>query len=123
MDIKSIKLMSLRGKGYESIIGDLNLYVQDLIDRNNRLNDTLIKFNKDEEIQKLKGEVSNLLMNSIHIMSDKEKELSKNFSNKHYSSCKSNSEYIIYGTGIGTIVKTRCKKCGDMEDITDTNNW
>lgn len=118
-----MRLISLRSKGHEKLLSDLNLYINDLISINEKLRKQLKDFNKDDEIQKLKEQLGIFRTNSIHVMSDKENESAKKFSSQHYNSCKSNIQYILEGNGIGTGITVKCKKCLTEENITDIDNW
>jgi hypothetical protein len=117
------RLMNLRGKGHGKMLEDLNLYISDLIDSNKRLNEKLNNYSKEEEIQKLKNKLDYYLTNSLHIMSDKEKDDLKIFRDGHYETCKGNINITLEGTGIGTGVTVKCKKCNIEKDITDVDSW
>jgi hypothetical protein len=101
----------------------LNNFVDSIVNENTMLRTKIETYNKDEEIQKMKEKLSHYMSNSLHIMTDSEKEKRKAFSNKHYNWCKSNYRTILVGTGIGTSVEVQCIKCGASECITDTDNW
>ena len=123
--MKGFSLLNLRTKSHEKILEELEQYITDLVDSNEKLKEQLNNYNKDEEIQRLKDEVLNLRRNSIHIMTEKEKMAAELFSTEHYYSCKSQLgvDYILTGTGIGTAIKIKCNKCKVEKDITDFENW
>jgi hypothetical protein len=106
-------------KAILDIVNYINLKEKDINDYRQQLQE----YNKDKEIQKLQNELDRICSNSVSILSDMEKELAKNFSEKHYKSCKGNMRYIIEGTGIGNVVKVQCTKCDEIEDITDIDSW
>lgn len=107
----------------QNILKEINKYIIDFIEENETLKKQLFEYSKDEEIQKLKKEIQNIRRNSITILTDKQKEKVKLFSDKHYTSCKCNIEYIITGTSLGECVEIQCKKCKESEDVTDFDNW
>ena len=110
-------------KDIDKILSDLNKCIQDLKEQNNIYLNQIKQFNESEEIKALNDKIQNLYIHSIAILNDGQKKLCEKFRNKHYKRCKGNVEYIISGTGIGDIVKLRCTKCGEIEDITDFNEW
>ena len=102
--------------------------IKDYIEKQNktisRLQEKLATYNKDEEIQKLEKKIEDMYRNDIYEkLSDKEIKAEDDFIHKHYKNCKGNTRIILEGTGIGTIIKLQCTKCGEIEDITDTSNW
>lgn len=101
----------------------INDYIDNIEKENKELKEIIRTYNKDSEIQKLVNKVNIIRHNSLHISTNKEKEDIKNFSAYHYKKCKSNSEIIIIGTGIGNVIKVRCTKCKEEKDVTDINNW
>lgn len=82
-------------------------------------------FCKDEEIQKLKGNVDELRRYSLHTLSETEYEENSSFRAEHYVKCKNGNrfQYELIGAGIGTIVYVRCPVCGEQKNITDLNSW
>lgn len=123
MNAKTYAIMNLRGKGHKKIIEDLNLYIEDLLERKDSLATQLREFKQDEEIQKLTKELSDTRSRSLHTMTEKENEEAKAFSAEHWATCKGNMKYILEGTGIGTAVSIQCKKCQTIKDVTDMDNW
>lgn len=79
------------------------------------------EWNKDEEIQKLKNEIAHYRKHSLLQLTDKSKEKLDAFTLKHIHS--HTFIYQITGTGIGSIVKVSCDKCGEEIDITDAESW
>jgi cupin superfamily acireductone dioxygenase involved in methionine salvage len=123
MDRKIYERINIRSKGHEKILGDLSTYIEDLIEQRDDLREKLNNYSKEDEIKKLEGKLGFYMTNSIHIMTDKEKSDAKSFITEHYESCKSNIQYILEGTGIGTAISVRCKKCDTVKHITDHDNW
>lgn len=107
----------------EKLMKELQGYVDTINQQNGVLQERLRTYNKDEEIHKLREEIAELRRNSLLIMSDKEKEAAKTFSEEHYIKCHGNVEYNLVGTGIGTVVKIKCQKCNLQQDITDIDAW
>jgi hypothetical protein len=87
------------------------------------LRERIKTFNKDEEIQNLHQQIADLREKSVYVYSETELKSDREFSYKHYNSCKGNTEIILHGTGIGMVVKARCTKCGEVQDISDFSNW
>lgn len=79
------------------------------------------EWNKDEEIKKLKNEIAYCRKHSLLQLTDKSKEKLDAFTLKHIHS--HTFIYEITGTGIGSIVKVSCDKCGETIDITDAESW
>lgn len=104
-------------------IGELEDFIDKLISRNNSLSIQLKGYDKESGIQMLKDEIKNLRKNSLHTMTNQEFIDAKQFRDNHWKSCKSNIQYILEGTGIGTAISVKCKKCEKVEHITDTSNW
>ncbi|UUV47035.1 hypothetical protein [Bacillus phage vB_BanS-Thrax5] len=94
-----------------------------LYEENERLKQRLIDYSKDEELQKLQEELSNLRMNSLHIFTEDEITKKKEFAKLHYQTCKGSVRYIVTGTGIGTHTLIECCTCKKQEDITDYKGW
>lgn len=68
------------------------------------------------------------MANIFDLMTDAERIAYKKFWDKHVS-CSFDSSMggkrsiIITPTGLGNVIECRCNACGEIEDITDTNNW
>lgn len=117
-NMKKIGLFSL---DIEQALMDIATYVkQKEVLADERLK-KLQEYNKEEEIKKLLDEIEVLRRRSVALLSQKEIKSKREFTEKHYNSCKSNIELLISNTGIGYIIK--CKNCGTVEDITDLNCW
>lgn len=116
-------LRKISNKDISSKIMDIANYVKEKEDFADSCIEKLESFRKDEEIKKLEDEIRNIKNKSIGEFQGEEKERYENFSEKHYKSCKSNVEIRISGTGLGSIIKCCCLKCGEIEDITDTTTW
>ena len=123
MDKRMFERVNVRSKGHDKILRELSVYIEDLIERKNNLKDKLDNYSKADEIKRLEDKIQFYISNSIHIMSDKESIDAKTFSTEHYESCKSNIQYILEGTGIGTAVSVKCKKCGAVKNVTDFESW
>lgn len=89
------------------------------------------EYNKDEEIKRLNDRITTLRQNSLHILSDKERDAISRFRQVHYESHKeshpriagSSFIYRLSGTGIGTCVEITCPICNETLDVTDTSSW
>lgn len=107
----------------EKYIKELNMFFDRLINERNSFAGKLKNYNKDEHIAKLIKYNDNLRVNSLHVLSDKEKEEADSFKKEHWERCRGNVQYILRGTGLGTAVAVQCLKCDTRKDITDTDNW
>lgn len=125
MDMDFIKNLNIiNNKDISKKLIEIAEYVKSKEDLAEERLKRLEEYNKEEEIVKLKKEIEYLRGNSVAIMSDKEKELYKNFSCRHNEKCNSSSSEIrVTGTGIGDVIKCFCPKCGEIEDITDITSW
>lgn len=83
------------------------------------------KFRKDEEIQKLEEQLSEVRRYSLHLMNDEEYVSNAEFRAAHYMKCRNGSTfcYTLSSTGIGTAISIKCPVCGEEKDITDFGNW
>lgn len=103
--------------------------LEDLVNYNNELEDTIIdlqnevrkwkEYNKDEEIEKYKQQVSGLIKHSIYILDSSQEKKMKEFRHKHYE--KHNVErysIICEPNHIFTSIKIRCEICGEELDLT-----
>jgi len=92
--------------------------VQDARDRVN-------EYNKEDEIKRLHDELDAVRNNSLQVFSNVEQERAEKFRREHYEKCghRTSFWYNLDGTGIGTIVKIKCDKCGEVLDITDVDCW
>lgn len=104
-------------------------YIQEEFDyvceENERLAKSLMEWNRDDEIQKLRNLAEWYRTHSLKILSDDELCVVNEFRKKHYHSCGNGStyQYELTGTGVGTAVKIRCPKCGEEMDATDYTSW
>lgn len=91
----------------------------------------LREWNKDEEIQKLRDEISELRKNSLLMLSDSERDAIQDFKRKHYDmhseqyqkGAGSTYIYRISGTGFGHCITIECPLCHGLLDATDTSVW
>lgn len=116
-------LRKISNKDISSKIMDIANYVKEKEEFADSCMEKLESFRKDEEIKRLEDEIKNIKDNSIGEFYGEEKKRYKDFSEKHYKSCKANTEIRVVGTGLGLIVKCCCQKCGEIEDITDSSMW
>ena len=120
----------LRGKDVKSILQELSDKIElmqedhdDLVESYRKLKDE--KF-KDEEIKRLKEELDFYQRNTLVTLSDKQREMARNFQKEHYENCETGMrsfKYTIIPTGIGNVVEIRCPKCGEILDLTDYDLW
>ena len=60
----------------------------------------------------------------MQVLSDKEMSQFREFKHSHYKSCGTSDVWVLLSpTGIGTIIKLKCPKCGEEVDITDIDSW
>lgn len=120
MDIK--KLIN-RTMGPRSKVEKIKETIDELGDELERMQKKLEGFNKDETIVVLRKEIRDIRRSAVTILNEEEIESRKQFSKKHYNSCKSSIRIIVEGNGIGDSVELECKKCGERLDITDYKCW
>ena len=120
MDIK--KLIS-RTMGPRRKVEKIKEAIDELGDELERMQKKLEGFNKDETIVVLRKEIRDIRRRAVTILSEEEIESRKQFSKKHYNSCKSSIRIIVEGNGIGDSVELECKKYGERLDITDYKCW
>lgn len=112
------------GGSYEKHIKGIEDYIESLKNRLAFMQERLDNYNKDEHIQSLNNQIEEMNKRSIHVMSEQESKDAKEFQTKHYESCNQGAvEYILMGTGIGTGVSVRCRKCNTEKNITDYSRW
>ena len=104
---------------------EIENYINALEDSKDEVYKQLKEYNKDSEIQKLQTEIAYIKKNSIHIMSNKEKEFAKQFKEEHLHKYdeRLGFSYIVTPTGIGNGLNIRCNQCEEEKDITDYENW
>ena len=79
---------------------------------------------KDEVVERLNKELERYRNNSLQVLSDKEMLRFKEFKHSHYKSCGTSDVLVLLSpTGIGTVIKLKCPKCGEEVDITDIDCW
>ena len=79
---------------------------------------------KDEVVERLNKELERYRKNSLEVLSDKEMLQFKEFKHNHYKSCGTSDVWVLLSpTGIGTVIKLKCPKCGEEVDITDIDHW
>ena len=79
---------------------------------------------KDEVVERLNKELERYRKNSLEVLSDKEMLRFKEFKHSHYKSCGTSDVLVLLSpTGIGTVIKLKCPKCGGEVDITDCDHW
>ena len=79
---------------------------------------------KDEVVERLNKELERYRKNSLEVLSDKEMLQFREFKHSHYKSCRTSDTCVLLSpTGIGTIIKLKCPKCGKELDITDCDHW
>ena len=120
----------LRGKDVKKMLQELSDKIElmqedhnDLVESYRKLKDE--KF-KDEEIKRLKEELDFYQRNTLVTLSDKQREMARNFQKEHYENCETGMrsfKYTIIPTGIGNVVEIRCPKCGEILDLTDYDLW
>ena len=120
----------LRGKDVKKMLQELSDKIElmqedhdDLVESYRKLKDE--KF-KDEEIKRLKEELDFYQRNTLVTLSDKQREMARNFQKEHYENCetgRTSFKYIITPTGIGNVVEIKCPKCGEILDLTDCDMW
>lgn len=117
---KMQKFMNKQNRvGLETTINSIT----DIYEENEKLKQQLRDYRKDAEIQKLQEEIYDMRLHAVTIMSPLEKDRADVFSSHHAVSCKSGIQYIVFGTGIGTNTKVKCRKCQEEQDITDYEGW
>ena len=124
------KKAMLRGKDVKDMLQELSDKIElmqedhdDLVESYRKLKDE--KF-KDEEIKRLKEELDFYQRNTLVTLSDKQREMARNFQKEHYENCETGMisfKYTIIPTGIGNVVEIRCPKCGEILDLTDYDLW
>ena len=120
--------MILRGKKIEDTLDllkkQIDLLQKDKEDYRKDYINAKQEVYKDEVIERLNKELERYRNNSLQVLSDKEISQFREFKHSHYKSCGTNDVYVLLSpTGIGTIIKLKCPKCGEEVDITDINHW
>ena len=103
----------------DKILFDLNKYIENLKKENDSYLKTIKEFNEETEIKKLNDKINDLYSRSIGFLNDNQISLARDFAHEHYVKHNGKTEYIIYNTGIGNIIKIKCSKCNEIKDITE----
>ena len=125
---KQAEEMILRGKKIEDTLDllkkQIDLLQKDKEDYKKDYINAKQEVYKDEVIERLNKELERYRNNSLQVLSNKEMLQFKEFKHSHYKSCGTNDVCVLLSpTGIGTIIKLKCPKCGEEVDITDINHW
>ncbi|KXZ22441.1 hypothetical protein P4T89_12445 [Bacillus nakamurai] len=107
----------------DKMMDDLGTFIDNLINERDSLADKVRNFSKDEEIAKLLKENENLRINSLHTLSEKERDEADAFRDEHWEKCKGNMAYLLTGASMGTAIEVICSKCKTQKDITDISVW
>lgn len=112
-------------ENFEKLLQSIKEEFDYVCKENKELSKMLRDWNKDDEIKKLRDLVEWHRLHSLQTLSDDEFLEIKKFRDAHYNSCGNSStyQYELTGTGIGTIIKIRCPKCGQETDVTDYASW
>ncbi|MDM5216884.1 hypothetical protein [Bacillus velezensis] len=107
----------------DRMMSDLGTFIDNLINERDSLAEKIRSFNADEEIAKLLKENENLRINSLHTLSEKERDEADAFREEHWEKCKGNMAYLLKGASMGTAIEVICSKCKTKKDITDISVW
>ena len=126
--LKRAEEMRLRGKKIEDTLDllkkQIDLLQKDKEDYRKDYINAKQEVYKDEVVERLNKELERYRENSLQVLSDKEISQFREFKYNHYKSCKTNDVLVFLSpTGIGTVIKIKCPKCGEEVDITDCDNW
>ena len=120
--------MILRGKKIEDTLDllkkQIDLLQKDKEDYRKDYINAKQEVYKDEVVERLNKELERYRENSLQVLSDKEMSQFREFKHSHYKSCGTSDVWVLLSpTGIGTVIKLKCPKCGEELDITDINHW
>ena len=126
--LKRAEEMILRGKKIEDTLDllkkQIDLLQKDKEDYKKDYINAKQEVYKDEVIERLNKELERYRKNSLQVLSDKEMSQFREFKYSHYKTCGTSDVYVLLSpTGIGTIIKLKCPKCGKELDITDIDKW
>ena len=126
--LKRAEEMILRGKKIEDTLDllkkQIDLLQKDKEDYKKDYINARDEVYKDEVIERLNKELERYRKNSLQVLSDKEMSQFREFKYSHYKTCGTSDVYVLLSpTGIGTIIKLKCPKCGKELDITDIDKW
>ncbi|AMR10677.1 hypothetical protein AB684_10960 [Bacillus licheniformis] len=113
----------IENKEKNKLMDELSTFIDNLMGERDSLAEKLRNFKKDEEISKLLKENESLRINSLHTLSEKEREEADAFREEHWKKCKGNTSFLLTGASIGTRVEVICSKCKTQKDITDISVW
>lgn len=113
----------IENKEKNKLMDELSTFIDNLIGERDSFAEKLRNFKKDEEISKLLKENESLRINSLHTLSEKEREEADAFREEHWKKCKGNTSFLLTGASIGTRVEVICSKCKTQKDITDISVW
>ena len=118
-------VFKMLNKKFDDILQELKNEYDSACQETHRLREKLMSWNRDEEIEAARAEASSIREHSLLVLTDAELDSLKKFRSRHYRSCGNGStyQYELVGTGIGTVIKVRCPKCGEEEDITDFDSF
>lgn len=104
---------------------NLESAVDQLLAENQSLREKVQNFRKDDAIQAAENELDSVRSRALCIMSERELSADRDFRSRHWESCSNSGNYIydLTSTGVGTVIKIKCPKCGKEEDITDLSAW
>ena len=125
---KRAEEMMLRGKKIEDTLDllkkQIDLFQKDKEDYRKDYINARDEVYKDEVVERLNKELERYRNNSLQVLSDKEMSQFREFKYNHYKSCKTSDVLVFLSpTGIGTIIKLKCPKCGEEVNITDIDHW
>ena len=125
---KRAEEMVLRGKKIEDTLvllkKQIDLLQKDKEDYRKDYINARDEVYKDEVVERLSKELEHYRNNSLQVLSDKEMSQFREFKHNHYKTCGTSDVYVLLSpTGIGTIIKLKCPKCGKELDITDIDKW
>lgn len=122
MDIPIIAMIRRDAK---KDLENLGMAIDQLLADNESLRTRVQEFNKDDEIQSKDAELRSVWDRALCVMSEKEVEARCEFMERHWKSCNNPNNFIydLTGTGVGTVTKIKCPKCGEEKDITDYDCW
>lgn len=115
--------MRVSKENKDKLMSELNTLIDDLIDQKDYLSKQVKNFNAEEKVAKALKEVEKIKRASLYVMNDQENRDADEFGEKHWDSCGGNVQYILEGTGVGTAISIKCKKCNEVKNITDYSNW
>lgn len=120
MNLKRKKLKEQKNE----IIESTSIFIDNLINEVDTLKLKIDDLESGKAIVELRKEIESIKKNSLHIISDYEKEKIKDFKYSHNNTCNGyDVDIILSHTNIGVVVKVECHKCNTIKDVTDYNLW